>query len=174
MSKKLIIPKQQFADMSIYSPEYQVRFRIISEDRNSFSAWSPVYNVNPDVTFVQGTIEIPGTIQLKKETGYVSAVWSDVSIYKTVDGEEKWLANLPYYDVWIQLSGNAGANPSDWIYKGRIASTSLNIGYATTYPYTGGTGTTKQMKVEIYRPGRPVVQDSASDFLMYSSTISAL
>jgi hypothetical protein len=174
MSKKLIIPKQQFADMSIYSPEYQVRFRLISEDRNSFSAWSPVYNVNPDVTFIQGSIEIPGTIQLNKNTGYVSAVWSDVSIYKTVDGEEKLLAVLPYYDVWIQLAGNGGSNPSEWIYKGRISSTSLNIGYASTYPYTGGTGTTREMTVEIYRPGRPVVQDSASDFLMYSSTITTL
>lgn len=174
MAKKIVIPKQQFEDMSIYSPEYQIRFRIISEDRNSFSSWSPIYQVNPEVTFVQGTLEIPGTIQLTKNTGYVSAVWSDVSIYKTVDGVETWLASLPYYDVWIQFLGNAGANPSEWIYKGRISSTSLNINYPATYPYPGGTGTTKQMKVEIYRPGRPIVQDSASDFLMYSSTITTL
>jgi len=174
MSKKLIIPKQQFADMSIYNPEYQVRFRLISEDRNSFSSWSPVYNVNPDVTFVQGTIEIPGTIKLNKTSGYVSATWDDVSIYKTVDGEERWLAVLPYYDVWIQLLGNSGSNPSDWIYKGRVSSTSLNINYAATYTYSGGTETTRQMKVEIYRPGRPVVQDSASDFLMYDDIITTL
>jgi hypothetical protein len=170
MSKKIVISKTNFPEMSIYDPSYQIRFRIISENRNRFSAWSPIFSVNPEVTFVLGA----AGMQLKKETGYVSAVWDDVTIYKMVDGVDTYLANLPHYDVWIQLLGNGGANPSEWIYKGRIPSTSLNINYTPTHSYSGGTETTRQMKVEIYRPGRPVVQDTDSDFLMYSAIITTL
>jgi hypothetical protein len=170
MSKKVVIPKQNFTEMSIAGSEYQIRFRLVSEDRNRYSSWTPIFSVDPEVTFVLGA----AGIQMKKETGYVSVVWDDVSIYKEVDGINKYLAVLPHYDVWIQLLGNGGANPSEWIYKGRIPSTSMNINYTPTHPYTGGTETTRQMKVEIYRPGRPVVQDTGSDFLMYSGIITTL
>jgi hypothetical protein len=174
MSKKITISKDNFSEMDIYDPNYKIRFRIVSEDRNRFSAWSPIFSVNQNVTFVAGTTFIPGALKLSKGNGYVSAVWDSVSIYKTVNSQERKISSLPYYDVWIQLLGNGGANPSDWIYKGRLASTSLDINYDSTYPYTGGTGTTRQMKVEIYRPGRPVVQNSSSSFLMYSAIITTL
>ena len=51
MTKKLIIPKESFAEMSTASPEYQIRFRLISDDRNRYSAWTPIYSVDPGVTF---------------------------------------------------------------------------------------------------------------------------
>lgn len=175
MSKKVIISKTNFPDMSIYGPEYQVRYRLISEDRNRFSAWTPIFSANPEVTFVSGTIDVPGSMNLEKNTGYVSAVWDDVSIYKEIDGQQQLIAVLPHYDVWIQLSDNFGANPSDWIYKGRIPSTSLNIPYNSHYFDPSGTSqNTREMKVEVYRPGRPVVQDSGSNFLMYSAEITTL
>jgi hypothetical protein len=174
MSKRVIIPKENFVETSIYNPDQQIRFRLVSEDRNRFSAWSPIFSVNQDITFVAGTIAIPGSLKLTKGNNYVTAVWDHVAAYKTINGQQVQISTLPYYDVWTQLLGNGGSHPSNWTYEGRLASSSLNINYPTTYPYTGGTNTTKQMKVEIYRPGRPVVQDTGSDFLMYSGIITTL
>jgi hypothetical protein len=174
MSKRVIIPKENFVETSIYNPDQQIRFRLVSEDRNRFSAWSPIFSVNQNLTFVAGTIAIPGSLKLSKGNNYVTAVWDHVSAYKTINGQQVQIYTLPYYDVWTQLLGNGGSNPSNWTYEGRLASSSLNINYPTTYPYTGGTETTRQMKVEIYRPGRPVVQNSSSSFLAYSGIITTL
>jgi hypothetical protein len=174
MSKKVIISKDNFVETSLYNSDQQVRFRLVSEDKNRFSAWSTIFSVNQNITFVAGTTSIPGLLKLDKGNSYVTAVWDHVSLYKNVNGQQVIVSTLPHYDVWTQLLGAGGANPSSWTYEGRLASSSLNINYPTTYPYTGGTDTTKQMKVEIYRPGRPVVQNSSSSFLVYSGIITTL
>jgi hypothetical protein len=165
MSKKLLVPKEQLPDPNIYDPKYPIRFRLISEDRNSLSAWSPIYNVDPEVFFERGTFEIPGYIRMEKNgSTSVGVTWDSVSIYKTIDSVNTVLGLLPYYDLWIRWAGVGGATPSNWFYKERIASTSVNLVVPATYPYTNpSTGVItnvipKYLYVEIYRPGRPITR----------------
>ncbi len=179
MSKKLIVPKEQFPDPSIYNPKYPTRFRLISEDRNSISAWSPIYNVDPEIFFERGTRQIPGGIRMEKNgSSLVNIVWDSVTIYKSYNGNEVNIGELPHYDLWIKWAGASGATPSEWIYKERISSTSLNIVVPTTYPYKNpSTGVItnvvpKYLYAEVYRPGRPISRyEKTATFPQDASTI---
>ena len=45
MSKKIIITSAQLAELGFTGPDYQIRFRIISEDRNRISPWTPIFTI---------------------------------------------------------------------------------------------------------------------------------
>lgn len=172
---KIIIPKQNFPEMDIYTQKYNVRYRIISDNQNNISYWSPIFQVDPEVIFWRGTIEVPGYLYLQKlGSSFVTATWDSVAIYKEVEGEFKILDELPYYDLWVRWAQNGGANPSPWTYKERISSTSLNINIPTSYiDENGVTRTTpKEMSLEIYRPGRPILRyEQTYEFLQNSTTV---
>ena len=173
MSKKAIILKQNFDDMNVYTKRYEVRFRIVSDDRNRFSAWSNIYSVDPEVIFQPGTFDIPGYLTLTKVGSSVNITWDSVSIYKKVNGNFDYLGEIPHYDVWIKWAGNGGANPSDWIYKERIASTSFFVNVPAAY--IDATGVTRSnpryLYVEIYRPGRPILRYEETRSFPQNSTI---
>ena len=179
MSKKLIVPREQFPDPSIYNPKYPTRFRLISEDRNSLSAWSPIYNVDPEIFFERGTREIPGTMKMEKVgPSLVNVVWDSVTIYRNNDSAALNIGELPHYDLWIRWAGSGGANPSEWIYKQRISSASVNIVVPPTYPYTDpSTGVItniapKYLYAEVYRPGRPISRyEKTATFPQDASTL---
>ena len=172
---KIVIPKENFTEMDIYTQRYNVRYRIITDNQNNLSTWSPIFEVDPQVVFQPGTIEFPGVIRLEKVgSSYVGLTWDSVSIYKDTQGSLSLIGELPSYDMWIRWAGNAGANPSDWIYKERVFSTSVNINIPSSYIDAGGTvrSAPKYMYVEIYRPGRPVLRyNQTYEFPQNSTTV---
>lgn len=47
MSKKIIITAQELTNLGVGSfTELYVRYRLISEDRNRYSAWTPIFEVD--------------------------------------------------------------------------------------------------------------------------------
>lgn len=70
------------------SRNYSVRYRIISEDKNRVSHWSPVYNV-----IAQAPATVPGAIGVAANT--VSATWTDAP--NNSDKEA--------YDVFVSFDG---------------------------------------------------------------------
>lgn len=66
--------------------QHLVRFRIISEDRNRFSHWSPVYKVDAKaITQVDGEVSISGR--------FIIAVWGDEPL-------------RPKYDIFVKFDNN--------------------------------------------------------------------
>lgn len=169
---KLIIPKESVPDINVYIEKTQVRFRIITDDKNYSSYWSPIFSVDPELTFIRGTREIEGLLNLEKHTGYVSAVWDSVAAYKEIDSVNTLIYELKDYDIWIKFAGNGGANPGEWIYKERISSTSLNIAIPSQYQYGSGSyASPKYMYVEIYRKGSPALRyNSISNAITQNSS----
>ena len=80
--KKVTIEKDNLPGVNIDN-QYLVRFRVVSEDKNRFSHWSPVYKVDgtPAET-VSGQVSVSG--------GFIIAVWSDE-------------ANFPKYDIFVKF-----------------------------------------------------------------------
>lgn len=179
---KVSIPGISFEEMDIYTQKYNVRYRIITDNQNNLSAWSPIFEINPEFVFQGGTIESPGTIALNEiGSTYVSITWDSASVYKTVDEVLTSISQLAslflFYDIWIKWAGVAGANPSDWIYRERIFSTSLNINIPATYiDSTGVTrSSVKYLYVEVYRPGRPISRyEKEFEFTQSATTVSTV
>jgi len=172
---KIIIPRENLPEIDIYTQKYNVRYRIVSENQNNISYWSPIFEVDPEIIFWRGTIDSPGYMYLEKlGSSFVTITWDSVSIYKEVDEELTNIGELSDYDLWIKWAQNGGANPSDWIYKERISSTSVNINIPATYIDSTGTSRSsiKYMYVEIYRPGRPILRyEQTYEFPQNSTTV---
>lgn len=84
-NKILRIPRNQLPPVESDNV-YSVRFRIISEDKNRISHWSPIYiidSVTPET--VNGDLVVNGPI--------ITAVWGD---------EE----GRPYYDVFVKFDSD--------------------------------------------------------------------
>jgi len=165
---KLTIGKENFQDVDAYTGNVYLRYRIVSEDKNRSSYWSPIFEIEPPVYYVQGLLQLPGTIIGIKNTGYVTLAWDSVSIY---DNENlSRLGELMSYDIWIQYGGNNMVNAGPWIYKERISTTSVSLVTPPTYSYIDSNGisqtaTTRQIKVEIHRNVNPVIRYSPDRFI---------
>lgn len=84
---------------------YLVRHRIISEDRNRFSAWSPIEKVVAfDSNFPAGTVG--GDLLLQGSS--VGITWDDA-------------ADRPYYDIFVSFDGG------DYFYHGTSPIHSYSI-----------------------------------------------
>lgn len=67
--KKVIISKASLPDVTLDN-QYLVRYRIVSEDRNRVSGWSPVFKLNAkDVEMVDADVSINGRV--------ITIVWGD-------------------------------------------------------------------------------------------------
>lgn len=257
---KLIIPKENFSDINVDTEQYQIRYRLITDDRNVSSYWSPTYSIDPEMYFIPGSIYSPGSLTLSKigSSNSISASWDSVSVRKSIEdpevqnsyftlnitsasynsttglitytvnnnlvvdqtlsvygcsdyrfnfeegqvfsrtsstftfqpatttltngttasggkaiGKSSLIGEISGYDLWLRWSENGPSNYSPWIYKERISSTSVVINIPSSYlDVTGATRTSaKNVDVEIYRPGTPIVRDNTSKFLMYSGTL---
>lgn len=143
---KLIIPKENFSEIDIYTNKISVRFRIITDDKNVASYWSPVYLVDPGIDYITS-----GELIVEKHTGYVAMIWNPVGLEKDGVG----IGELPNYDIWIRWGTSSSSG--DWQYKERLSSTSLNL-----IKPTSPSGL-DYLSVEVYRPGRPTIRRRMSD-----------
>jgi len=83
--KKVIIKKSSLPALDHNKIGYVFRYRVISEDKNRTSQWSPINIVLDDsITSVAGAIQVSASI--------VSAVWGDE-------------LNRPKYDVFVGFDG---------------------------------------------------------------------
>lgn len=97
--EKVILPKQDLPPVSVLSDGsygYIMRYRIISEDQNRFSHWSPIREISlPEITPVSGALSI--------NSGIVSATWGDDE-------------GRPSYDVFVKFDNN------DYFYHGTTST----------------------------------------------------
>lgn len=150
MSKKLLIPRQDLPDINAFTGAFDVRFRLTTEDRNRFSAWSPIFSTVPGFTYVSGDIDI------SKSSNHINIIWDAVSVEK--DGN--FVLQAQRYDIWIKWSKN-GPN-GDWIYKERVEGTSVSIIIPSTYTIDGVDqgDAPNRVTIEIFLRGRPITRDS--------------
>jgi hypothetical protein len=174
MSKKVIVPASNFINTSVSNPHAQIRFRILSDDFNRISEWSPIYSIDPTIVFVRGSGLTKAQISAQKNTtaspAYVSVSWDSVSIYKDNDGTLNHIQESPEYDVWIQWTSSG--NPANWYYLQRITATSTNIVIPSQYPdpITNALVTPTGINIEIYRPGYPISRYYRQDTILQNSS----
>jgi hypothetical protein len=52
MSKKAIISKSDLNNIIYGQSTVYVRYRLVSEDKNRFSAWTPIFSLTPSMTYI--------------------------------------------------------------------------------------------------------------------------
>jgi len=91
--KKLRVLKSSLPPIDHDTEKYNIRYRVISEDRNRVSHWSPIYNSDGvDLVVTSGAVSKAGNI--------ITAVWGDQN-------------DFPEYDVFVKFDSN------DFFYHGK-------------------------------------------------------
>jgi hypothetical protein len=81
--KKAKVVVAELPAISSETEGYSLRYRIISEDKNRVSHWSPLYLLKPEYTFVPGSIKFSSTIPEEVELSKVINIsWDSVTILK--------------------------------------------------------------------------------------------
>ena len=129
---------------------YSLRYRVISDDKNRSSHWSPHIKIVPGYTYVSGNIEF------NKSGSIATQVWDSVTILK--DSSE--IRKAHEYDIWVKWDRS---DSGDWIYKQRIDGTSVSFAIPSTYTINGIVqgSPPNRLSTEIYLKGNPVSRTSS-------------
>jgi uncharacterized protein (DUF2141 family) len=91
--KKTRILKSSLPPVDHDTEKYNIRYRIISEDKNRTSHWSPIYNSDGvDLVVTSGAVSKTGNV--------ITAVWGDQN-------------DFPEYDVFVKFDSG------DFFYHGK-------------------------------------------------------
>lgn len=147
--KKAKVPQLSLPDIVSTLEGYLVRYRIVSEDRNRTSHWSPIFLVKPEYTFISGQTS------LSKSASHVDIIWDPVTIEKN----NNFIKKAKEYDLWLKWDKGDGG---DWVYEERIEGTSTSVIIPQTYFINGIDQLSKpnQLTIEIFLKGRPITRDA--------------
>jgi hypothetical protein len=135
--KKLRILKSSLPPVDHDTEKYNIRYRVISEDRNRTSHWSPIFN--SDGSNVIGT---SGALSITQEI--ITAVWGDENLH-------------PAYDIFVSFDGD----PFYWHGTSAVHSYSfLNEGSTTVQVKVQLVSSKKQIKAALN------IFDSGEEFLV--------
>ena len=144
------IDKYSLPAISAEYGTYFIRYRIVSENQNNSSYWSPIYEVDPEFTYISGS----ATHSVNSDQ--VRLVWTPITIIKNSNN----VGSVREYDIWLNWYKNA-IGVGDWIYETRVESTSFSINIPSTYYINGVNQNVKpdRLLVEIYIKGTPITRD---------------
>jgi hypothetical protein len=122
--KKVTIKKQDLPALNGVSQNYLVRYRIVSEDRNRTSHWSPRYKVNvePEIDrdrIIDGVLTpedwIPHSVVASENKQIINIVWTTpANLGSDFDLYVKWGADDFKYVESIQTSSYSIIVPSGY------------------------------------------------------------
>ena len=147
--KKSIVPLADLPPINPFLEGYELRYRIVSEDKNRTSHWSPSYLIKPEFTYVTGSITC-------STSGGISTIaWNDVDIYKGT----QYVRTATEYDIWVKWDRDDGG---DWLYRSRITNTSISLLVPSEYTINGVVQgqTPNKLSVEVYLKGQPITRDT--------------
>jgi hypothetical protein len=148
--KKVTILKK---DLPAYSAQnnslsYLIRYRIISEDKNRASHWSPFYNLGQTSTLTEVgfdpanpyTTSIPNNIIINKSNHTISISWTLPSLLITNPTDAQKLiqiqqASIQDFDVYLRWK--TGTTYSNWQWQGTVNTPSFSMSYL---PKSGSVG----------------------------------
>jgi hypothetical protein len=150
--KKARIVENRLPAINSITEGYEIRYRVVSEDKNRTSHWSPIFLVQPEFTYVSGSID-----HIKNES-LNTVIWSPVQIKKN----ESLIKEENIYDLWVRWDKDDGG---DWIYNSRVVGNSVILLSPNEYSINGVVQPShpNKLSVEIYLKGNPISRNT--DFL---------
>jgi hypothetical protein len=174
--KKVIIknknlPSLSFDDNSLF---YPVRYRVVSEDKNRVSQWSPTYKLVVLPTSAAGlpydgavsskrfSISISGSSPVK-----IDANWSFKQDSESPTNLEKIFGNTQSFDVWVRWNSVASPNTANWE-SWEFFSTVNTTSFSTTKRTTS---TTNQIEIAVQISTNTKVRDNRLTLFVGKSNV---
>jgi hypothetical protein len=151
---KAILPENQLPNITVFEDGtigYTVRYRVVSEDINRFSAYSGTFRVRPNYVFERPAGKTLSDVEILTAGPYVNIVWDPIAIKDRVSGSV--IRKALEYDIFLQW-GKGETNPSPvWIFEERVEGSAQGFVHPTQYELTDGTTVVSKpnrLSVEIY------------------------
>lgn len=130
--KKVVISRENLPSLGFVNGKYNIRYRLISEDRNRISHWSPIYEIpllnTVDLTKTKGTTTV--TKDSVNKITSIRSIWTPPADLKTNT-----------FDVYYRLSKSSQTlSDTPYIYAHGISSTSYDLVVSTDETADGYAG----------------------------------
>ena len=161
--KKVVIGRDELPAVDLETRSYNVRYRLISEDRNRVSYWSKIYNLqSPIITpITEYTMEITNSHDL------VTVTWNLDQVPETA-----------YFDIWVKWVGNSSESLYPWQYLATIIDNQYSMVFPTSIPDPGGgTELPKKIRVAVQRPTYPKEKENyptVSEITVFETALEVL
>lgn len=152
ITKQVRIPFNNLPEINSNTGGYYIRYRVISEDRNRSSHWSPIQIADPGLEVLP-----TGNLIAESGTGYINLIWNPVSLQVG----DSFVAPAESYDVWINWNDQ---DQADWTYIERVRGTATTVIVPTDYKINGvDQGTPpSQASIEVYVKGSPIQRNDGA------------
>lgn len=131
--KKVIVPNNElpFIQSDLDGLYYSVRYRVISEDRNRTSHWSPIYRIEVPATSEVG---LPYTTEDRIHGNVIGATtktliitWTPPQPSEYVNPLESLYEDVSVFDIFIRWKDNSSNILVDWEYYTTIRSNTYSV-----------------------------------------------
>lgn len=106
--KKVTISKNNLPPLNSDEEKYVVRYRIISEDRNRISHWSPQFEISPVPVLDEDELVSPQNISLQIVGDSVITKWN-ISAQAQEEFAKNPSLELSSYDIYVAWGSQAGS-----------------------------------------------------------------
>lgn len=109
--KTAFVPEEDLPPLTVFSDGtfgYRVRYRIVSEDSNRFSHYSPVQRVRADYLFSRPTGKELEDFVIIRQGPYINVVWDAISVSN--NSFNSFIKKANRYDLWISWSKGESNN----------------------------------------------------------------
>jgi hypothetical protein len=140
--KKVVVSREDLPSVDLETRSYNVRYRLISEDRNRVSHWSKIYNLqSPTITPI-----LEYSMVINNSHDVVNVAWNLDQVPGTA-----------YFDIWVRWVGNHAESNYPWQYLVTTTDNKYSLVFPTSIPdpVNGGTESPKKIRVAVQRPTYP-------------------
>ena len=159
--KKVIIKSEDLPPLNSDQLGYYMRFRMVSEDRNRLSHWSPTYLLEPNYSFYGRTglpVADENNIVANKNNQVLNIAWDPVHLY--INDVE--IRDVVDFDIWLRLYDNH--DDGIWQHYERVSTNSAEFLIPDSFPSSLWTpenpdyheDSPNKVSIEIYVAGDPI------------------
>jgi hypothetical protein len=165
------LPYVSFDDTMLF---YPVRYRIVSEDKNRVSQWSPTYKLEVPPTSDAG-LPYDGAVNSTRfhidTTGsnptVINAIWSFKTTAENPSSLEKVFADVNVFDIWVRWNPNNSPSNTGWTEWEHISTVSTRA--FSTIKRT--VGDPKQVQIAVQIPTNTKVRDDRLTLFIGKSNV---
>lgn len=150
--KKAIFPESELPPLSVFPNGnfgYKVRYRIVSEDGDRTSHFSPIFNVLANYVFERPSSRSASDIGVTRIGPYVNVVWDPVLVKDRSSGS--LIKKASSYDLWLRWS--RGESNAAWTPAERVEGNLQGFFVPNEYALDNGSIVSEEptfLSVEIY------------------------
>jgi hypothetical protein len=162
--KKVIVYKDELPAVDLDTRSYNIRYRLISEDKNRISPWSKFYNVvTPTVTPIAEY-----SIAVDNSNDLVTVTWNKDQIPELGD-----------FDIWVKWVGNHDESNYPWAFVATILTNQYAFVFPTSIPdpVNGGTELPKKVRIAVQRPTYPKEKENyptVSEITVFQTNLTTI